>query len=145
MITYFIESYMPHVASMCWLSASNIGFQTSLFNYQHATDFISFEGVKWHTLVMIRYVSHYIIHNMIRSTIHLLFLAGKQRPTILACDQEHCTPPATAACALCAMGTKMAASLEFPGTVFLCRISFYCNILVVICQHLLFICNCSKR
>ena len=46
----------------------------------------------------------------------------------------------------CAMGTTMVASSEFPGAVFLCRISsFYWNILVVICQYLLFISNFSKR
>ena len=46
-------------------------------------------GVKGYALVMMQYISQYIVHDMILSKIHLLNLAGKQRPTIPACDQEH--------------------------------------------------------
>ena len=57
-------------------------------------------GVKRHALLTMRYISRYIVHDMLCSMIHLLVLAGKQRPIIPACDQEHCTPPATATCAV---------------------------------------------
>ena len=42
----------------------------------------------------------YDAHDTIRSAIHLPFLLGKQRLVISACDQKHCTPPTTTACAV---------------------------------------------
>ena len=66
--------------------------------------------ISWHTAVTlglkryaqptIRYNTRYEAHNAIRSSIHLPFLPGKQRLVILACDQKHCTPPTTTACAV---------------------------------------------
>ena len=103
-------------------------------------------GVKQYALVMIGYISWYIIHDMIPSTIHMLFLAGKQRPVILACDQELCTPPANATCAVVRRsGYSNGGLVRVSRCSVLCRISFYWTILVVICQHLLFIYNYSKR
>ena len=58
----------------------------------------SLETMGLYALVTIRYVSRYKVHDTIQSTIYLLFLAGKERPTIQACDQEHHTSPATGAC-----------------------------------------------
>ena len=88
-------------------------------------------GLKRYTKPVIRYDTRYDAHDTIRSAIHLPFLPGKQRLVIPACDQKHCTPPTTTACAVV---TTMAASLEFPDAVCLWWIhSFYWNILIVFC------------
>ena len=42
----------------------------------------------------------YGAHDTICSTIHLPFLAGKQRLVIQACDHKHRTPPTATACAV---------------------------------------------
>ena len=48
----------------------------------------------------IRYDTRYDAHDTIRSATHLPFLLGKQRLVIPACDQKHCNPPTTTACAV---------------------------------------------
>ena len=57
-------------------------------------------GLKRYAQPTIRYDTRYDAHDMIRSAIHLPFLPGKQRLVIPACDQKHCTPPTTTACAV---------------------------------------------
>ena len=49
---------------------------------------------------MIRYDTRYGACDTICSTIHLPFLAGKQRLVIPACNQKHRTPPIATACAV---------------------------------------------
>ena len=44
--------------------------------------------------------AHDTRYDTICSAIHLPFLLGKQRLVIPACDQKHCTPPTTTACAV---------------------------------------------
>ena len=62
--------------------------------------FMHILGLKRYAQPMIRYDTRYDAHDTIRSAIHLPFLPGKQRLVILACDQKHCTPPTTTACAV---------------------------------------------
>ena len=57
-------------------------------------------GLKRYAQTTIRYDTQYGAHDTIYSAIHLPFLAGKQRLVILACNQKHCTPPITTACAV---------------------------------------------
>ena len=57
-------------------------------------------GLKRYAQPTIRYDTRYDAHDTIRSAIHLPFLLGKQRLVIPACDQKHCTPPTTTACAV---------------------------------------------
>ena len=57
-------------------------------------------GLKRYAQPKIRYDTRYDAHDMIHSMIHLPFLPGKQRLVIPACDQKHCTPPITTACAV---------------------------------------------
>ena len=60
----------------------------------------SWLGLKRYAQPTIRYDTRYAAHDAIRSAIHLPFLPGKQRLVILACDQKHCTPRTTTACAV---------------------------------------------
>ena len=57
-------------------------------------------GLKRYAQPAIWYDTWYDAHDTIRSAIHLPFLPGKQRLVIPACDQKHCTPPTTTACAV---------------------------------------------
>ena len=57
-------------------------------------------GLKWYAQPTIRYDTRYDAHDTIRSTTHLPFLPRKQRLVIPVCDQKHCTPPTTSACAV---------------------------------------------
>ena len=57
-------------------------------------------GLKRYAQPTIRYDTRYDAHDKIRSAIHLPFSPGKQRLVIPACDQKHCTPPTTTACAV---------------------------------------------
>ena len=57
-------------------------------------------GLKRYAQPAIRYNTRYDAHDTIRSAIHLPFLPGKRRLVIPACDQKHCTPPTTTACAV---------------------------------------------
>ena len=57
-------------------------------------------GLKRYAQPTIRYDTRYGAHHTICSSIHLPFLAGKQRLVITACDQKHRTQPTTAACAV---------------------------------------------
>ena len=56
-------------------------------------------GLKQYAQPTIRYDTWYDAHDTIHSPIYLPFFPMKQRLVILACDQKHCTPPTTTACA----------------------------------------------
>ena len=60
----------------------------------------SYIGLKRYAQPTIQYDTRYDAHDTIRSAIHLPFLLGKQRLDIPACDQKHCAPPTTTACAV---------------------------------------------
>ena len=57
-------------------------------------------GLKRYAQTTIWYDTWYGAHDTICFAIHLSSLAWKQRRVIPACDQKHCTPPTTTACAV---------------------------------------------
>ena len=75
----------PQCVNPLWPSDTIWGHRTVLKRYAQPT---------------IRYDTRYDAQDTIRSAIHLPFLPGKQRFVIPACDQKHCTPPTTTACAV---------------------------------------------
>ena len=72
----------------------------SSYDHEIFRSYYQWLGLKRYAQPTIRYDTQYAAHDAIRSTIHLPFLPGKQRLVITACDQKHCTPPTTTACAV---------------------------------------------
>ena len=87
-------------------------------------------GLKRYAQRTIWYDTRYNAHD----TIHLPFLPGKQRLVIPACDQKHCTPPTTTACAV-----MMRSGYNNGGLLGVSRCSvFVMNSLIILfeCSHL---------
>ena len=94
----------------------------------------------------IRYDTWYGAHDTICSTMHLPFLAGKQRLVIPACDPKHRTPPITTAFAV-----MMRNGYNNGGLLKVSRCSvFVMNLLVLLeytgcyLRYLMFVSNFGK-
>ena len=102
------HSYLPICPKWACTWARNLSNQAALgpdfgepISLKPLDGFIPFEvGLKRYAQTRIRYDTRYGAHDTICSVIRLPFLAGKQRLVIPACDQKHCNPPITTACAV---------------------------------------------